>query len=434
MLRKPRALSLVPLIAVTYFMVAGGPYGLEDLIAKAGYRGALWALIATPLIWSLPTALMVAELSAAMPEAGGYYVWVRRALGPFWGFQEAWLSLAASIFDMAIYPTLLVLYLGKLFPVLAKGLPSLAVGAAIIAASAWWNMRGAKAVGDSSLLMGLILLTPFAVMVVLSAAQPARAPPAPSEAGLLAGILVAMWNYMGWDHASTVAPEVKRPERTYPLGLCATVALVAVTYILPVWAARRAGIDPRDWSTGSWVSAGEAIGGRWLGTAIVICAVLGAAGAFSSLVMAYSRIPVALAERAELPRVFARRDPRTGAPRVAIAACSVAYAACLGLGFERLIFLDVLLYGVSLVLEFVALVVLRIREPNMPRPFRIPGALFGALVVGALPTALLAAAVISSIRQGVSRLELILAAVILNAGAVIYWARRRLADSRSTRA
>ena len=97
-------------------MVSGGPYGLEDLVQAAGYRLAIVALLLTPLLWSLPTALMVGELSSAIPEEGGYYVWVRRALGPFWGVQEAWLSLAASVFDMAIYPTLFVLYLGRAWP------------------------------------------------------------------------------------------------------------------------------------------------------------------------------------------------------------------------------------------------------------------------------------------------------------------------------
>jgi len=111
----------VPLIAATYFMVSGGPYGLEELIGDAGYRKTFVILLLTPLLWSLPTALMVGELSSALPATGGYYVWARRALGPFWGFQEAWLSLAASIFDMAIYPTLFVTYLGQLVPALGDG-------------------------------------------------------------------------------------------------------------------------------------------------------------------------------------------------------------------------------------------------------------------------------------------------------------------------
>ena len=82
----------------------------------AGYGRGIALLLLTPILWSLPTAFMIGELSAALPEEGGYYAWVRRALGNFWGFQEAWMSLVASIFDMAIYPTLFVLYLGRLWP------------------------------------------------------------------------------------------------------------------------------------------------------------------------------------------------------------------------------------------------------------------------------------------------------------------------------
>src|SRR6059058_6328039 len=94
-----RSLTVMPLIAATYFMVAGGPYGLEELVEKTGFTQSILILLLVPIIWSLPTALMVGELSSAIPEEGGFYAWVTRALGPFWGFQEAWLSLMASIFD-----------------------------------------------------------------------------------------------------------------------------------------------------------------------------------------------------------------------------------------------------------------------------------------------------------------------------------------------
>src|SRR5215468_8658377 len=156
--RKLRGLTLAPLVAATYFMVSGAAYGLEELIAKAGYQRGLWILIITPLVWSLPTALMVGELSSAIPEEGGYYAWVRRALGPFWGFQEAWLSLAASVFDMAIYPTLFALYLGRLAPALSNGFVPIALGTVMIAACAGWNMRGARAVGQASLALTIVLL------------------------------------------------------------------------------------------------------------------------------------------------------------------------------------------------------------------------------------------------------------------------------------
>src|SRR5258706_9556249 len=132
-------------------MVAGGPYGLEEIVQKAGYRDAIAILLLVPIVWSVPAALMVAELGSSLPEEGGYYAWVRRALGPFWGFQEAWLSLAASIFDMAIYPTLFVLYLKQLVPDL--GVSPVVIGGLVIAAGAACNLAGARAVGEGSILM-----------------------------------------------------------------------------------------------------------------------------------------------------------------------------------------------------------------------------------------------------------------------------------------
>src|SRR6476661_7755073 len=157
---------MLPLLAATYFMVSGGPYGLEEIIGDAGYGWALIILFVLPFFWSLPTSLMIGELAAAVPEEGGFYAWVRRALGPFWGFQEAWLSLAASIFDMAIYPTLFVLYLGRLWPSLGAGWTGMAVGTAMIAACAAWNIGGARAVGKGSVALMCCLLAPFAALMI----------------------------------------------------------------------------------------------------------------------------------------------------------------------------------------------------------------------------------------------------------------------------
>ena len=68
-------------------------------------------------------------------------------MGPFWGFQEAWLSLAASVFDMAIYPTIFVLYLERLAPAMTQGHRALLLKLAVVAAAVLWNLMGAAAVG-----------------------------------------------------------------------------------------------------------------------------------------------------------------------------------------------------------------------------------------------------------------------------------------------
>src|SRR5437588_12770269 len=161
-----KGITLWPLIAATYFMVSGGPYGLEEVVKGAGYGRAILLLLITPLIWSLPTALMIGELSSAIPVEGGYYVWVRRAIGPFWGFQEAWLSLASSVFDLAIYPTLFVAYLSRLVPGADRGWHAIAIGATVIVVCLSWNLAGGKAVGEGSLLMLFVMLGPFAVLTI----------------------------------------------------------------------------------------------------------------------------------------------------------------------------------------------------------------------------------------------------------------------------
>jgi len=408
-------------------MVSGGPYGLEDLVQSAGYGRALVVLLLTPVLWALPTALMVGELASTVPEEGGYYEWVRRAMGPFWGFQEAWLSLAASVFDMALYPTLFVLYLGRIWPRMGNGHVALAVGAAVIAVCVGWNLAGARSVGNGSVLVGVLLLAPFAVMAVEAMLKPRM--PAPPVAGphlpLVMGVLVVMWNYMGWDNASTIAGEVENPQRKYPLAVLLAVMAVVATYVIVVGAAWRTGIAPSAWETGAWVNVAIAVGGRGLGLAVVAGGMLCGLGMMNALVLSYSRVPMAMAQDGLLPCQLSRTSTRTGAPWVSILVCAAAWSLSLGLGFERLIELDVMLAGLSIVLEFAALIVLRVREPKIPRPFRVPGGLAGAVLIAVFPTLLLGAAMARSVsEQGLTR-ELLLGLVLVAAGPALYFVMRR---------
>src|SRR5580692_6369237 len=160
-LKSAAKISVVPMITATYFMVAGGPYGLEDIVQKAGYAAALIILVITPLLWSLPTALMVSELGTAIPEEGGFYIWVRRGMGRFWAYQETWLTLAGSVFEMALYPNLFVDYVGRFAPSLVAGHRGLAIGFAMIALCTAWNIVGANAVGEGSMILNVALLAPF---------------------------------------------------------------------------------------------------------------------------------------------------------------------------------------------------------------------------------------------------------------------------------
>jgi amino acid transporter len=423
--KKSAHVALWPLVAATFLMVSGGTYGTEDIVHGAGYGSAILFLLVTPILWSLPTAFMIGELASALPDEGGYYAWVRRAMGNFWGFQEAWLSLAASIFDMAIYPTLFVTYLTRLLPWFAEGHRGLMVGAGMIAGCVLLNVAGVKAVSTTSLWLFVALSLPFAVAVALTpfhygALFHASAPSA-SNVGLMGGLLICMWNYMGWDNASTIATEVDNPQRTYPRAIVLAVAIVAGTYIVPVAAVWMTGLPASAWATGSWADIAGMLGGPLLRVGLVVGGVVSAFGMFNALVMSYSRLPLAMAQDGMLPRVFGKLHPKTRAPWVAIVVLSAGWAMCLNLGFERLVTLDILIYGLSLALEFVALVALRIREPELARPFRVPGGLFGSVFISIAPILLLGFSIFRSESERVWGMNsLVFGAVVVVAGVVAY--------------
>ena len=404
-------------------MVSGGTYGTEDIVHGAGYGRAILILLLTPILWSLPTAFMIGELSSALPHEGGYYAWVRRAMGNFWGFQEAWLSLVASIFDMAIYPTLFVVYLTRMFPWFSQGNRGVMVGLAVVAACVLLNVAGVRVVSTTSLWLFFALSAPFVLMVVLapfkySALLHAVTTPTTSKVDMIGGLLIAMWNYMGWDNASTIATEVERPQRTYPRAMLVAVAIVALSYIVPVAAVWMTGLPVAAWETGSWAEIAGLLGGPLLRIGLVLGGMISAFGMFNALVMSYSRLPLAMAQDGMLPRIFAKLNRRR-APWVAIVACAIGWAMCLGLGFERLVTIDILLYGTSLTLEFVALVVLRIREPELQREFRVPGGLFGAIAVGVAPTLLLGFSVVRSETEQVLGMSSFAFGMLLIAGGVV---------------
>ena len=382
-------------------MVSGGTYGTEDIVHGAGYGRAILILLLTPLLWSLPTAFMIGELSSALPYEGGYYAWVRRAMGNFWGFQEAWLSLVASIFDMAIYPTLFVAYLTRMFPWFSVNGRGWWVALAVVIACALMNIAGVKVVSLTSLWLFFALTAPFVVIVVLApfkmgALVNAVTKPTTSSVDILGGLLICMWNYMGWDNASTIATEVEKPQRTYPRAMLVAVCIVALSYVLPFAAMWMTGLTSTAWETGSWADIAGLLGGPLLRIGVVLGGVISAFGMFNALVMSYSRLPLAMAQDGMLPGIFGKLQKKSRAPWVAIIALAIGWAMCLGLGFARLVTLDILLYGFSLLLEFVALAVLRFREPDLPRPFRVPGGLFGAIAIGIPPMLLLGFSIIRS--------------------------------------
>jgi amino acid transporter len=226
---------------------------------------------------------------------------------------------------------------------------------------------------------------------------------------------------MGWDNASTIATEVERPQRTYPRAMLWAVAIVCLTYVLPFAAMWITGLPASAWETGAWADVAQLMGGPVLRIALVAGGMMSGFGMFNALVMSYSRLPLAMAQDGMLPKVFSKLHPKSRAPWVAILALAVGWGLALNLGFERLVTIDIMIYGVSLALEFVALICLRIREPELNRPFRVPGGMFGAIAVGIPPVLLLGFAIIRSEHEVVLGMSSFwFGLILMGAGVVVF--------------
>ena len=412
-----RSLRFTNLVALTFFCVAGGAYGFEDAVGAAGPMVALLALIALPWLWSFPTALMTAELSSAMPEDGGYVVWVERAFGRFWAFQEGWWSWLCSFADNALYPVMFVDYLSYLRGDMAP-LERWLIGVAVIAAVSWLNIRGTRLVGDSSVVFAALVLAPFAVMVILGApqVQPSAwlAGGGKGDWGLL--VSVVLWNTSGWDNAGCCAGEVEKPDKTYPAAMAAASVLVTLAYLLPVVVG--VGVDQNwnQWEEGYFPKIAAQIGGGWLGSWLTVGGLVSAAGLLSALLLTSSRVPYAMAERRMLPGPLKKLHERYATPWVSILVNSIGVAALIPFSFQELVQVDMFLYAAALILEFAALIWLRLKQPDMLRPYRVPFGIRGVLALSVPPILLCGLSIVLA-DEVTTRVSL--GGIVV--GLVVYW-------------
>src|SRR2546423_1853119 len=275
-----RTLTTLPLVFILYFSTSGGAFTTETLVRAVGPGLALLILLLVPLVYSIPEVLIVGELASMLPLEGGYYRWVQRAFGPFWAFQNGWLTWMYSLVDMAIYPVLFNQYLAYFVPSLGTT-ARWAVSLLVIWSAAAINVRGALRVGRASVVAGIFIIAGFAAVAIAALPrithmpwQPFAAPGRTGLSGLAVGLSIALWNYIGWDNASTAQGEVRDATRTYPRALAFALPLVAASYFVPLLPALGA-TDWRTWTEGGWPDiARQATGG--LGT--VLASWIAAAG------------------------------------------------------------------------------------------------------------------------------------------------------------
>ena len=402
-----RSLTTLTLVAVMFFNVSGGAFTTESLIVSVGPAMGLLILALVPLIWSVPEALIVGELASMLPEEGGYYRWVYRAFGPFWAFQNGWWTWMYSLVDMAIYPVLFNQYLSWFIPGLGGGAQWI-ISLAVIWLATAVNLRGAGRVGLVSVVFGSFILLVFLLVSIAALPHVTHLPwesagrPATARASALGiGVSIALWNYIGWDNASTVQGEVRDSSRSYPRALAITLPVVTLGYLIPL-GATLAATDWTKWREGEWPEIARMAAGKLgepLAVLIAIAGMLSALALFNALLLSYSRIPLTMAGDGLLPSGLAKLDKRA-TPRNAVLVSAICYSIFALLSFVHLVVADVLLYSLALFLEFAALIALRKKSPELRGSFRIPLGSGGVIILALVPAVILIGVVVLEMSDG----------------------------------
>jgi amino acid transporter len=367
------------------------------MVSSSGPGLTILMLLVLPVLWALPMALVASELGSAIPGEGGFYVWARRALGDFWGFQTAWWWSLSIFIDSSVYVVLGVSYLQNWlgFDQLSYYL----ICWTFIGVFALMNIVGVKVVALSSMFFSVLIILPFAALTVVGLAKwqfdplhPFIAPDAPlfgSGGSLALGLALGVWMYSGYESMSTLSGEIRNPQKVIPRALMLVLPFIVITYVLPTLASLvgygnwdRFAVDAADGGV-SFIEIAQALGGPALGLALLMSALLGNLALYLDYLASGARPLFAIAEDGLFPKSIARVSSRFGTPVAAILLMALVNAVLVIGPFQNLVVIDVMLYITSYVVIFIAAVRLRIKEPDLKRPFRIKLGTFGitALVI-----------------------------------------------------
>jgi APA family basic amino acid/polyamine antiporter len=422
----------------------------KAMVQNVGTPAMVFAVWIVGGLLALFGALTAAELAASMPEAGGGYVYLREAYGPFWGFVYGWTMMwVGQSGSVATLGTGFFYYLANFFPSLDRVLYTIslpigpgggpleirsgqlaAIGVIMLLAVVnYFGVRFGGAVQVAVTIVKISLI--FAIICigifggVGSAANYRSAIPAAGGfLGFSAALVAALWAYDGWFNLTFVGSEIKNPRRNLPISLTVGTAVVigiyvitnlAYFYVLPA----------------SQVASSDRVAAEMMrkvlgapgAAAVSLAAMISIFAALNGSILSGSRIPYALAKDGLFFRPVARVHPRYRTPGVSILA--VAGWGCvlvLSGRYEQLYTMVIFAIWILYAMNIAAVMVLRRKRPDMPRPYRVPGYPIVPVLFVTTAIALLFSTLVDSPRESLMGLALILIGVPF----YFHWKRRGL--------
>ena len=443
-----RGLGLWSSTAVVLGAIIGTGIYLKpaEMAREAGSPTLVMAAWVVAGCFSLLGALSLAELGAALPEAGGQYAFLRRSFGPLWGFLYGWktvllgnptsqASLASGLLLFVSYfvpgVTRTILTFETQLPLFGATSFEMTLAQPLAAAAIWCvalvNLFPVKRVGGLQVLLSGFKVLSLLVIIGLGftlvghevgAAVVTPAPVAPTTRGFIVAVAAGLWAFSGWHTLTSLGGEVARPGKTLPraimTGFLITVGLFLAFNLITLLALPFDAIAASNHVASDML---ERVAGSNASTWLTVAMIVSVVGTLNSTTLASSRIPFAMASDGLLPKTLARLAPGARVPRGAVV-FHAALASVLALTgtFEELTSLFVFANWLFFALVVTGLIRLRAREPDLHRPFRVrPYPLVPVLFI--LLSIVLTGSILLErpVRSGIGLLVLLL-------GLPVYWA------------
>jgi APA family basic amino acid/polyamine antiporter len=412
------------------------------------------------LVWifggllSMAGALTYAELAAAMPQAGGEYVYLREAYGPWiaylYGWMQLWVGKAGSIATLA---TGFFLYLANFNPALEKvwivtplpfgesGRPldiryGQIMAITVILFLSALNHFGARLGGGVQIVVTVVKVSLILAIIAVGffggqGSVPnfhSSTPALGGFAGFFAALVAALWAYDGWNNVSMVSSEIQNPQRNLPLALIlGTLAVVAIYvtinaayfFVLPT-----AVVAHTDRVASEMV---RRVLGGWGANAVSVAAMISIFAALNGSILTGSRVPYAMAIDGQFFRAIGRVHPRWHTPSASIALLGIWSSILVLSGrYDQLYTYVIFASAIFYALAASAVIVLRRKRPDLPRPYRVLGYPYLPLMFIAALVCLILSTLVKSPRESFLGLGIIAAGLPL----YFHWKRRRARENR----
>ncbi|MCI7146023.1 MAG: APC family permease [Clostridiales bacterium] len=394
----------IPVIGVAMMVcvtVAGGGFGIEDLVGGVGPGVTMLVFCVLPFIWSLPFGLSSAELSAAYPENGGMYVWAKNGLGEKCGFASGWAYTIAGFIEPATFAVLTTNYLQVMFELVGVKVTPIIfwlVCAVLIAIFAVINILGIKVISNMATVITVLCFIPFIVMVIVALMHIENpvsmvTPFKPDDISFLQaagnGLLIGIWFNTGYETISTASGEIQHGEKVVPKGIILAIPIISIMYML--WVVPAVGrlneIIPGSWAdwgthTGgiTFVQAGEILGGAPLKWGFVAAGSLASMMILCEYIMAYAHVMSSFSRKGSFFKIFSKESKKYGTPAAAIVILSiVSIGLCLWAAYSQgeespfQVFVEIAtaIYAIPIILMFIANIKMRIKEPDKKLAYKV---------------------------------------------------------------